>query len=60
MEPLICAILKPVMHDSVGRSDDLQGILLVLVNVPHTVEAWALLIGMIEMIFMVLFREYID
>jgi hypothetical protein len=48
------------MHDSVGKSDDLQGILDVLVRVPHTIADCVLVIGMMGIIFIVLpFREYI-
>jgi len=43
---------NPVMQASVGKLDDLHGILLVWVMLPQTLAARALLMGMIGMVFM--------
>ena len=50
--PGMADIFAPVMHDSVGRLELLQGILLVCVIEPQTVAACFFVILMIGMIFM--------
>ena len=45
MDPLICAILKPVWHASVGNEYDAHGIFDVCVNVPQIAFASNLRIG---------------